>query len=100
MFETTARFQFGADLPGNGVRSGFGPCHLACRSVACAYSFVIDPEQCCGGHAHSSDDPPDPFRLVLDLSKVMEKRPAEPAADERSDPNREKGEPHVCALLA
>src|SRR5208282_1295620 len=43
--------------------------------------------------------PPDPRRLMRDLSEMVNQRAAKPAADQRSDSDRQEGETHVRALL-
>src|ERR1019366_4385508 len=73
---------------------------LFCRNSRHSEISVIHPEQRCRNHAYRGHGPPDALRLMRDLSEVMNERPAEPAADQRSDPDRQERKTHIGALLS
>lgn len=64
------------------------------------YKTVVNPQQNGGCQTHSSYSAPDQPRTVQHFSEMMEQHSAEPSANERPDPDRQKCESHICALLA
>src|SRR6202044_1255613 len=60
---------------------------------------VINPQQRSGDDADAGDDPPHACGLVRDFSEMVDERSAEPAADQRTDSDRQERESHIRALL-